>query len=326
MQRKYLFPSLFLFIILGIIAFMAHFWYYFEQAGSLQNNKIVFIEKGSGLSRISQQLEKEGVIKNSLFFELHIRLRGKTHKVRAGEFEIKAKSSPLQVLNMLIEGPFVQHILTVPEGLTVAEIMKLVESAPLLKLEERPEVREGWLMPETYYYTWQDTSQKLLKRMQTAMKSALNRAWAGRSSEHFLQSPDEILILASIVEKETAKDEERARIAAVFLNRLKKGMKLQSDPTVIYGLKHELDKPLTELAKADLEIPSRYNTYLNIGLPPTPICNPGLASIKAVTNPVVTEDLYFVADGTGGHVFAKTYQEHSLNHQKWRKIKKRTVR
>lgn len=301
--------------------FAIYFMGYYNSPGPLQANKIVYIQKGTSLSSIAQQLEVDGIIDYPLFFEAHLRLRHAAHHIRAGEFEFKPHQTPHEVYETLATGSFVQHSITIPEGTRTKQVLSSLQEANMLTPELKLEVKEGELLPETYYYTRGEHEAALVDRMRQAMRLTLEKAWHLNKAGHFLQTPQEVLILASIVEKETSVPAERPRVAAVFLNRLKKGMLLQSDPTVMYGLEYEHGKPVQELSKTDLQTPSAYNTYLNKGLPPTPICNPGKASIEAVMKPVVSEDLYFVADGTGGHVFSKTYEEHMINHQKWRKIR-----
>ncbi len=319
--KKYILLGLSIAGILTLTAFSIYFLYYYSAPGPLETKKIVFIQKGSGLTTISNHLYEQGIIDCPWFFELHLRLRQTSHQLRAGEFELQPHQSPEEVAEALTKGPLVQHSITVPEGMHTQEVVQLLKAAPLLANDNPLEAKEGDILPETYYYTWNEPSTALLDRMKHSMRTTLEKAWHLNKTGHPLQNPEEVLILASIVEKETGKANERAHVAAVFLNRLRLKMLLQSDPTVIYGLEHEHNRSDLDLSKADLQIPSRYNTYLNHGLPPTPICNPGKASIEAVMNPVKTEDLYFVADGTGGHVFAKTYEEHMRNHKKWRAIR-----
>jgi len=324
--RKFSFKELILSVVVGTSAlfltlFAIYFFGYYSSPGPLEAKKVVYIQKGSGLSAIAQHLGNEGIIDHPLFFEAHLRLRGVSHHLRAGEFEFRPHESPAQVFETLSTGPFVQHGITVPEGMRTKDVIGLLNASNLLTKEGTVAVKEGEILPETYYYTRDESQAAVLDRMKHAMNAVLEKAWHLNKTGHFLQNPQEVLVLASIVEKETGVAAERPRVAAVFLNRLKRGMLLQSDPTVIYGLEYELNRPVEQLSKADLHMPTSYNTYLHKGLPPTPICNPGKASIEAVMKPMATEDLYFVADGTGGHVFARTYEEHMVNHQKWRRIR-----
>ena len=223
----------------------------------------------------------------------------------------------------MTKGETVVRSFTIPEGLTVAEAMEIVAKAKGLAgamPSSLPD--EGRLLPETYHYSYYDSKAQAVRRMEKALDDALAKAWAGRDEGLPLNSPEEALILASIVEKETGVKAERARVAAVFLNRLRKGMRLQSDPTVIYGITQGKGPLGRDLTRADLDTLTPWNTYEITGLPPTPIANPGLASIKAVLHPEQSDDLYFVADGSGGHAFSKTLNEHNRNVAKWRKIQR----
>ena len=283
------------------------------------------VPKGAGLNRVSHMLADRGAIRQARLFAVGARVRGAADRLRAGEFRIPARASMEEVLARLVSGDVVQHRLMVPEGLSVREVISLLAEDPVLdgQIAELPE--EGSLRPETYYFVRGETRTQILRRMWQAQDLLLEELWAARDPASPVQSIEEALILASIVEKETALEGERARIAAVFLNRLKKGMRLQSDPTVIYGLTGggNMDRPLRQ---SDLEGETPYNTYRIRGLPPTPITNPGRASLEAVLHPLPTEDLYFVADGTGGHVFATTLEEHNRNVQLWRQTERRIER
>ena len=279
----------------------------------------VVIERGTGIDGVARLLERAGVVAEPLVFRLAARW-ATGGPLKAGEYEFAAAITPKGVIELLKSGRTVVRRLTVVEGLTVPEVMALLGGADGLAGALPPLPPEGSLLPETYHYSYGDKREVLLRRMRDAMRALVDNLWRNRSPEVPLMTPRQAVILASIVEKETAKPAERPRIAAVFLNRLKRNMRLQSDPTVVYGLTQGAGPLGRALTRADLKQPSPYNTYLIDGLPPTPISNPGSASLEAVMRPAATEDLYFVADGSGGHVFAATLEEHNRNVAKWRQF------
>ena len=311
-------------LILGIAALAAvQLNARFHAPGPLEQDSSVVIARGGGLNAVAKQLAEAGVIGDALTFELGTRYLGVARDLKAGEFAFPAGVSMRGALDILISGKSVQYRLTVPEGLTSPEIIKLIAAAPRLEgdLEEVPP--DGSLLPETYHFSRGDTRAALLKRMQNSMKAAIAELWPKRRKNLPIKTPEEALVLASIVEKETSVDAERPLVAGVFINRLRKGMPLQSDPTVVYGItlgKAPLGRSLT---RKDLKTPSPYNTYTIPALPPGPITNPGRQSLEAVLNPADTEFIFFVADGTGGHAFAKTLREHNNNVAKWRKVQKK---
>ncbi|CAA9255068.1 MAG: FIG004453: protein YceG like [uncultured Craurococcus sp.] len=241
--------------------------------------------------------------------------------LRAAEFAFPPGASMAQVLGILRQGRPVQRRVTIPEGLTARQIAAILGRTEGLT-GELPVFAEGVVLPETYAYAWGDSRAALFRRAEAAMLQALSEAWAARAANLPLATPREALILASIVERETSVPEERPRIAAVFLNRLRANMPLQSDPTVAYAAADGalLDRPLS---RADLDRDHPFNTYKVRGLPPAPIAAPGVAALRAVTRPATTEELYFVADGTGGHAFARTLEEHNRNVARWREIERR---
>ncbi len=294
----------------------------FKAPGPLKTKTIIIIERGSGIDAIIRDLQKAGVLGHPLVFRIASRFGAADNPLKAGEFAFAPGISPEETLKLLRSGKTVVRRLTVPEGLTTADIISLLASAEGLKGVVAPIPEEGTLLPETYHFSFGDRRQAIVHRMTDAMDSLLANLWRNRPPGLPLASARKALILASIVEKETAKAVERLRIAAVFLNRLKKGMRLQSDPTVVYGLtggNRLLGRPLT---RADLKKPSPFNTYMIEGLPPSPISNPGSAALEAVLRPAITQDLYFVADGSGGHVFSATLKEHNRNAAKWRQLNK----
>lgn len=299
----------------------AGWWLYREMiaAGPLTEARRVVIPPKTGLAGIAELLAKAGVVRHALPFEAAALLSGEVSDLQAGEYEFPPATNPLQATAIIASGKTVRHKLTIPEGLTTAEVLALVKAAPALAGDPGPPPPEGSLMPDTYFYRYGESRRRLIDEMEREMTHALQRAWAKRHPDLPLTSPEQLLTLASIVESEAAHADERAHIAGVFVNRLRLGMPLESDPTVIYGLTDggakKLDRPLT---RADLDAPSPYNTYLEKGLPEGPIDNPGAAALRAAAHPEPTADLYFVADRHGGHVFARTLAEHDRNVAQYR--------
>jgi len=291
----------------------------YNAPGPLAAAKIVVIPKGAGAREIGTVLAENGVVANGTLFAVGSYVSGRAPGFKAGEYEFAAGISPAAAADLIDSGKVYRHKLTIPEGLTSAQIVALIDTAPALDGTIDAEPPEGTLLPDTYFYVMGNTRQELLQRMHRAMEKALTEAWANRAPNLPLASPAEALTLASIVEKETAKPDERPRVAGVFIERLKLGMKLQADPTVIYVMTKGGAAPMPHpLGHEDLALESPYNTYLDKGLPPTPIDNPGLASLKAALQPDDRGELYFVADGSGGHAFAKTLEEHNKNVAKLR--------
>ena len=293
-----------------------------DRPGPLQDEAHIIVERGAAMPRIAESLQQAGVIDDAFLFRVAARLYRVSRSLKAGEYAFPAKVSMGGVIDILVSGETVVRQMTVPEGLTSAEILVLLGGMEGLvgSVEDLPE--EGSLLPETYNYAWSDEQGVIVARMQQAMSDALAELWPERAEGLPFDTPEEALVLASIVEKETGVAEERPLVASVFVNRLRRGMRLQSDPTVIYAItegKGPLDRPLS---KRDLKVDNPYNTYRYAGLPPGPIANPGRASLEAVLNPAESDYYYFVADGTGGHAFAKTLAEHNRNVAKWRSLKR----
>ena len=316
-----LLPVLLLVLTVGAAAAAGLLWYDYSRPGPLEAPKTLVIARGSGVRQIGQALEDAGVIRHAPLFHAALWLQRAAGRLRAGEYAFEPGISVRDVIGKLLRGETVVRRVTIAEGLTTAEAMRRLDEAEGLVGAAEP-APEGRLLPDTYHYSWGDSRAALVERMRKAMDKALERLWRERRPDFPLRSPEQVLTLASIVERETGVPAERPRVAAVFLNRLARGMKLQSDPTVIYALtegQRANDRPLT---RDDLKIDSPYNTYRYEGLPPGPIANPGIASIEAVINPAPTDDLYFVADGSGGHAFARTLAEHNRNVAKWRRLLK----
>lgn len=312
-------------VLIGVMAVVAAFYnlkFKAEQAGPHRVNTRVLITAGSGLKSIAAVLQARGVINNATQFGLWARLTGQHTKLQAGEFEIPAGASINDVLTVLERGETVVHKLTLAEGLTVTEMLVMIQDVKGLTGRVTNIPDDGMMLPETYHYSWGDDREELVSRMVKAMSDLIVQQWQMRPKGFILKTPEQLLTLASIVEKETGIASERPQVAAVFLNRLKKGMRLQSDPTVVYAVTNGSGALGRALTRQDLKTDSDYNTYQVRGLPPGPIANPGRDSIMAVINPSDTQALYFVADGTGGHVFAKTLKQHNRNVRKWRRFKR----
>ncbi|HKI14400.1 MAG TPA: endolytic transglycosylase MltG [Roseiarcus sp.] len=313
------------FVLLGALATAGALgWLLMESRspGPLAADKVVLIVREDDGGSIADQLERAGVIDSAMWFNILTLLDGNRGALKRGEYEFKAGVSMTELEQELLSGKVVLHPITFPEGLTSDQFVQRLRENDVLLGEVRESAREGSLLPETYKFAHGETRQALLTLVAKAQAKTVEEIWAKRASDLPIKSPGELVTLASIVEKETGKPEERARVAGVFVNRLQKHMKLQSDPTIVYGLvlgKGTLGHPIT---KAELDQPTPYNTYLIDGLPPGPICNPGKAALEAAANPVRTKELYFVADGTGGHVFAETLDQHLKNVARWRQIEK----
>lgn len=294
----------------------------FAAPGPAQSETVILLPRGAGLIRIGQQLEEEGLIEDRRIFRAMITLDEGDRALRAGEYRIPAHASMAEIYHMLRTGQVVQHPVTFPEGVTSAMIVATLNAVEVLEGEITDIPPEGSLLPETYLVDRGTPRAELIRRMAEAQADLLDELWPNRAENLPFDTRDEAIILASIVEKETGVASERPLVAAVFVNRLRRGMRLESDPTIIYGISQGM--PLgrgirrSELDNAD----NPYNTYHIAGLPPTPIANPGRDSLAAVLNPADSDALFFVADGTGGHAFAATYAEHLRNVAQWRRIER----
>ncbi len=287
------------------------------QDGPLTEAVTVLVPKGAGSAGVAVRLQQGGVINHPFLFRIAARLSGKDKLLKAGEYRFEPQISMAEVIDKLAAGEIVYHQLTVPEGLMSIQVAEIINKAPNLGGEALPKFEEGGFLPETYTYKYGDTKQDVWNEGKSAAQKVLMQAWENRDDDLPVKNPEELLVLASIIEKETAIDEERAVVASVFVNRLRKGMKLQTDPTVIYALTEGNAELKRSLKRKDLQVDSPYNTYKYYGLPPKPICNPGAASIWAAAHPADTDYLYFVADGKGGHNFSRSLAEHNKSVREW---------
>ncbi len=330
MRRAVLWPLIGMagFVGLAVILLIAGWLYVrseFDSPGPLRNARIVVLPKGLGAWAIADQLAEAGIVADATLFAVGVWLEDRERALKAGEYEFEALITPRGVMEKLVAGMTVVRRLTIAEGLTSAEVLARVNGAPGLVGEVIELPQEGTLLPETYHYALGDSRTALIARMRHDMTSLLDEVWSMRDPAVGLDNVYQAVVLASIVEKETGVADERPLVAAVFLNRLRKGMRLQSDPTVIYALIQEEDRLARPLSRADLKIDNPYNTYQYGGLPPGPIANPGRSVIEAVLHPAGTAALYFVADGSGGHAFAETLDEHNRNVARWRARRVRDV-
>ncbi len=298
-------------VLAGVVLFVGA--QRFEAPGPLPQDRVVNIPHGSGMRDIADVLTREGVIDQPWVFIGGVLVLKAREGLKAGEYEFKAHSSLSDVVATIVEGKVVPHQVSIPEGLTSQQIVARLLADDVLTGDIKEIPPEGSLLPDTYNFTRGVTREQMIGRMQQAQQRAVLEIWEHRSADLPLKTPEQLVTLASLVEKETGKSDERSRVAAVFVNRLKQNIRLQSDPTIIYGLvggKGTLGRPIM---KSEITQPTPYNTYVINGLPPGPITNPGRASLEAAANPARTRELYFVADGTGGHVFAESYEQQEKN-------------
>ena len=302
--------------------------------GPSAEGAVFTVEKGDHLGEVAARLEEEGLIGNARAMKLHARLEGQQTAIKAGKYAIAPRASVAGILETLVSGDVIQYRITVPEGLTTAQILRLVEADAQLdgEMPDR-EIGEGTLLPDTYLFESGTTRADIIARMQKAQDDLLDRLWPERQEGLPVTTPEEAVILASVVEKETGIAEERPLIAGLFTERLKRGMRLESDPTVIYGVSR--GEPLYRtingkqvrrtLYRSELDRVTDWNTYQIDGLPKTPICNPGRDAIKAVLDPPETDYVFFVADGKGGHLFAETLAEHNRNVASYRAYEREEI-
>lgn len=298
-----------------------------ERPGPLEVTKAVAIPKGTTRNEMAERLAKEGVITSPWTFIIASYLsesfgEKKGQSLKYGDYEFKKSASIREVLDTIVEGKSILSKLTIPEGLTSQQIIERIKADPNLTGDIAQVPAEGALYPDTYRFSKGMTRQELVDQMLAKQKEVLATAWEKRQAGLPISTPEQALTLASIVEKETGRADERERVAAVFVNRLKKNMRIESDPTILYGLMGGAVQWGKPILKSEIETKTAHNTYQIKGLPPTPICNPGRASIEATLNPAKTADLYFVADGNGGHVFSETLKEHNAAVANWRKTEK----
>lgn len=303
-------------IVLSVLAYM-QIKGWIAASGPLLNVTNVVVPKGASLKTVAEELSRAGVIDKPWLFRIMARINGLAKHLKAGEYQFMPGISLQAAMDKIACGEVFFRRITIPEGLTSGQIMYLIANYPDLEGEIDLDVKEGELLPETYSFELGASRNSIILQARAAMQKALEEVWASRDSSLPLKDVNELLTLASIIEKETGVPEERPLVASVFLNRLKKGMRLQTDPTVIYAITEGETSFGRSLKRADLKIDSPYNTYLNYGLPPGPICNPGREALMAAARPQQSDYLYFVADGKGGHRFARSLNEHNRNVKAW---------
>ncbi len=316
--------SMLVFLVIGMGALFYFGKVQFTTEGPLSQDSTFFVKRGSGIIEISDQLERADLITDARIFRYGARAYGLEKSMKAGEYAIPARASMRDIMNIFVEGKSLMHSVTIPEGLTVQQIFDRIANSELLSGDLPKELPvEGSLVADTLSFTRGTPREEVVNRLKTAQAKLVDEVWAKRRDGLPVKDKNEFVTLASIVEKETGVASERPHVASVFVNRLNTGMRLQSDPTIIYGIFGGRGKPADRpIYKSDIEKETAYNTYIIKGLPPTPIANPGRDALEAVANPLDTQDLYFVADGTGGHVFAATLKEHNENVRKWREVER----
>lgn len=288
--------------------------------GPLTSDRVLIIPKDSGLTEIAELLQREGMIEHPWAFRVSALVSGNWTKLKAGEYLFKARASQADILDIIADGKAVEHALTVPEGLTSEQIVARLRDNDLLTGDVIQVPREGTILPDTYRFPRGFTRQGIIDRMTRDQRQILADVWRRKPADLPIKTPQELVVLASIVEKETGRADERPRVAGVFINRLNRKMKLQSDPTIVYGIVGGKGTLGRSIQRSEITQATPYNTYVIDGLPPGPIANPGRAALEAVVNHSRTKDLYFVADGSGGHAFAETLEQHNRNVGRWRQL------
>ncbi len=302
-----------------------------DRAGPLESDRAFTVERGATGASVAEALERDGVIANGLLFRLANRLAG-NKPIQAGEYAIPARASVRSIVEMMTSGDALQHAITFPEGITIRAAMRIIEESDVLTGDMPETPPEGSILPDTYHVQRGMTRAALLQLMREAHDKAVAEVWANRAENLPISTPEELVILASIVERETGVAHERPMVAAVFVNRLRRPMRLETDPTIIYGVCLRFPDRCNDgrlvnaqgqrrtIRQSEIDMDTGYNTYRIDGLPPTPIANPGRAALEATANPADTPALFFVADGTGGHVFTNTLAEHQAAVARWREI------
>ncbi|WP_404862237.1 endolytic transglycosylase MltG [Georhizobium sp. MAB10] len=315
--------SLIVVMVLGAGAVLYFGKVEFESPGPLAQATTFEVREGAGIIEIANGLERRNIISDARVFRYGTEATIGNDTLKHGEYEIEANASMREIMELLRSGEGIQYAVAVPEGLTVYQVFQRLAAHEMLE-GDLPEAlpAEGSLMPDTYNFRRGTTRQSIIDQMTAAQTALVDQIWERRDPDLPIETKEEFVTLASIVEKETGRADERSRVAGVFINRLREGMRLQSDPTILYGIFGGEGRPADRpIYRSDIDTPTPYNTYTINGLPPGPIANPGRASLEAVANPSTTEDLYFVADGTGGHAFARTLDEHNQNVARWRRIR-----
>ena len=315
----YFFLAFLIFIFISISSLQL----YYDKAGPSNQDKLLVVSKGQSVSSIAINLKNLNLIENRVIFMIAVRLNGLHDKIKFGEYMIPRASSIREIIDKLVSGVSAQYRITIPEGLSTSSVIDLINKDMRIKGQLIKTADEGALAPNTYSFDITTNKEDLFLKMKSEQNRILNLAWNKRASDLPLKSAYELLILASIVEKEAGDEQDKRKVASVFLNRLKKKMRLQSDPTVVFSLTKGKDILNRELTKSDLKIKSPFNTYKIDGLPPSPICNPSKSSIYAVANPIETDFLYFVANGEGGHNFSKNLKQHNSFVKEFRTLKKK---